>query len=83
MFTCTFFLAVKITGEKNIKKYGKEDLEILNPCHVSNKSCYCLSGTFPGKTDLTQNFYHRRDSYCPTVIITVLVYAYCVVTSVT
>ena len=30
-----YILTVKINGEKNIKKYGKGDLEILNPCHVS------------------------------------------------
>lgn len=30
--------AVKISGAKNIKFYGREEMEILNPCHVSSVS---------------------------------------------
>ena len=40
-FSMFFLHIVKIFGEKNIKKYKGEDVEILNPCHVSKYVCFC------------------------------------------
>ena len=40
---------MKIHGAKNIKKYGSDELTILNPCHVS---IYTSSFGFPAITHL-------------------------------
>ena len=35
LFWVVFFCTVKLHGAKNIKKYGAEEILVLNPCDVS------------------------------------------------